>query len=253
MSERGAFEHWNPRDYLNEYYGEVQEDETNTLRFFVESFRAAPVGPVLCFGSGPTLHHVILAAPRATEIYLADYLPDNLAELERFRRGEPDAHDWSPFVRYTLECETGAVPRDAQIRERLELLRSKIAGLLPADAYLTDPLGAQFRGRFSTVLSPYCAEAATSDKATWQRLCSNIASLVAPGGLFLTSTVRLCSHYKAGPNFFPATSIDEGDLERVLQQDFRADSIEVRVRALEEDGSRGFSGILLGRGVKPGA
>ncbi len=250
MAERGVYEAWVPRDYLTEYYNELQEDERSTLRYFVERFRAAPPGPMLCFGCGPTLHHVFLAAPHTSEIYLADYLPDNLAEIERWRRQEADAHDWSAFVRYTLECESGVAASDGEISARMALLRERIAGLLPADATLTDPLGGQFRGFFAAVLSPYCAEAVSSDKATWTQVCRNIASLVRPGGLFLTSAVRLCQKYKSGARFFPATPIDEDDLRQVLQQDFRAGTIEVGVRELQDHESQGFSGILLARAIK---
>jgi len=246
----GAFDDWVPRDYLAEYYNELQEDERSTLRYFVEQIRAAPPGPVLCFGCGPTLHHVFLAAPRMTEVYLADYVPENLAEIARWQRQEPGAHDWSPFVRYTLQCETGAEPSEAELTLRMDLLRRKIVGLVHADAGLTDPLGVDFRARFAAVLSPYCAEAATSDKASWAQFCRNIASLVRSDGLFLTSAVRLCHRYKAGDRFFPAAYIDENDLRAVLLRDFRADSVEVEVREVLDHTKQGFSGILLARGIK---
>jgi len=250
MADRGAYAKWVPSDYLAEYYRELQEDERSTSRYFVEQIRAASAGPMLCFGCGPTLHHVFLAAPHMTEIYLADYLPANLAEIERWRRKEPGAHDWKPFVRYTLQCESGADPTAAQIDERMELLRKKIVGLVHADASLEDPLGSAYRGRFAAVLSPYCAEAATSDRAQWVQYCRNIASLVRADGLFLTSAVRLCQQYKAGDRYFPATPIDETDLREVLLNDFQPDTVEVEVREVLDHANQGFSGILLGRGVK---
>jgi len=250
MSERGAFEAWVPSDYLAEYYSELQEDERSTLKYFVEQIRAAPPGPLLCFGCGPTLHHVLLAAERMSEIYLADYVPGNLQEISRWQRRESGAHYWSAFASYILECESGSVASSEQINARLELLRSKISGLLHADANLADPLGPQFRGFFSAVLSPYCAESATGERATWTLYCRNIASLVRPGGLFLTSALRLCERYKSGHRFFPATPIDEHDLRQVLAEDFRDNSIEVETRHLHEHAAQGFSGILLARALK---
>jgi len=250
MTDRGAFEDWVPSDYLAEYYGDVTEDETFTMRYFVEQIAAAPPGPVLCFGCGPTLHHVFLAAPRNDDIYLADYVPANLAEIERFLRSEPGAHDWSPFVRYTLACEGAREPSAEAVALRTELLRQHVRGLLPADAGLSDPLGSDYREYFAAVLSPYCAESATGDRATWARFCRNIASLVRPGGLLLTSALRLCSSYKSGPRFFAATPIDEADLQDVLRQDFREDSIRVESRKLTSQESQGFNGILLARAIK---
>jgi hypothetical protein len=81
---------------------------------------------VLVFGTGPTLHQVFLAAPKASEIHLADYLPANLEEIERWRTRDPAAHDWRAFVRYTLECEGLTAPTDGDITRREELTRSKI-------------------------------------------------------------------------------------------------------------------------------
>jgi NNMT/PNMT/TEMT family len=249
MAVRGEFEAWSPRDYLAEYYGELQEDETRTLAYFVQQLRDAPPGPVLCFGCGPTLHHVFPAAPRASEIYLADYVPENLAEIDRWRSGDASAHDWTPFVRYALACE-GAEPTDAAVQEREQQLRGKITALLPADANLKDPLGSEYRGRFAVVLSPYCAESATGDRETWTRFCRNIASLVRPSGLFLTSALRMCQGYRSGSRFFAATPIDEDDLRAVLLQDFRAESVQVEGRELAHHAEQGFTGILLARATK---
>ena len=97
---------WVPRDYLRDYYSVVEPDEHRTIAFFVDAIRdAEPDEPVLFFGVGPTLHHVFLAARKASEIHLGDYLPANLREIERWIERDPAAHDWRPFVRYTLECE----------------------------------------------------------------------------------------------------------------------------------------------------
>ena len=107
---------WVPRAYLADYYRVVEPDERETIAFFVEAMKDAEAyEPVLFFGTGPTLHHVFLAAPMASEIHLADYLPANLEEIERWLIRDPAAHDWSAFVRYTLECEGVDSPTDEDV------------------------------------------------------------------------------------------------------------------------------------------
>ncbi len=70
---------WVPKEYLTDYYSAVEPDELETIAFFVDAIKQAEPGePLLFFGVGPTLHHVFLAAGRASEIHLADYLPANL-------------------------------------------------------------------------------------------------------------------------------------------------------------------------------
>jgi hypothetical protein len=229
---------WVPRDYLAGYYREVEPDERETIAFFVEAMREAPDGePVLLFGTGPTLHHVFLAASRASEIHLADYLPANLAEIERWLLRDPAAHDWSAFVRYTLECEGVADPTDDDIARREQLTRSKITRLLEVDARQPVPLD-----RYPTVISAYCADSATDDRSTWETFMANIVDLVGPDGLFITSALRCCRSYLVGDKRFPSANVDEHDLQRVLE---RAFSPLVEVRHLQGHEAQGYSGVVL--------
>ena len=191
------------------------------------------------------MHHVFLTARRPSQLYLADYLPRNLEEIDRWRRQADGAHDWTLFVRYTLLCETGTEPSEAEVATRMQTLRGAIAGLVPADAGLTDPLGAEFRGRFATVLSPFCADSATDDKTVWTRYSRHIASLVRPGGLMLTSALRRCQRYRVGKRSFPSANIDEADMREVLLEDFVADSVSVEVRETPEHSDQGYAGIIL--------
>ena len=230
---------WVPQDYLADYYSAVEPDERETIAFFTDAMEDAPAGePVLVFGTGPTLHHVFLAAPKASEIHLADYLPANLDEIERWRRRDPGAHDWSEFVRYTLECEGVLAPTDEEVVRREELTRSKITRLLQVDARRPVPLGR----RYATVISAYCADSATDDRATWETLMANITDLVGPDGLFITAALRRCRSYLVGGKRFPSANVDEHDVRRVLAPGF---SPHVHVRDLPGHEPQGYSGVVL--------
>ena len=125
---------WVPKEYLDDYYSSLEPDEVETIAFFVDAIKhAEPDTPILFFGVGPTLHHVFLAAEKASEIHLGDYLPENLGEIERWIEHDDDAHDWRPFVRYTLQCEGIVSPTSDEISEREELTRAKITKLLEVD------------------------------------------------------------------------------------------------------------------------
>jgi hypothetical protein len=231
---------WVPGEYLADYYRVVEPDERQTIAYFVEVMKEAPAGePVLVFGTGPTLHHVFLAAPQASEIHLADYLQANLAEIERWRAGDPSAHDWRQFVRYTLECEGVAAPTDEDVARREELTRGRITRLLQVDARRPVPLD-----RYATVISAYCADSATDDRSTWERLMANITDLVEPDGLFVTASLRRCRSYVVGDKRFPSANVDEHDLRRVLAPGFDA---EVHARELPGELPQGYSSVVLGR------
>jgi hypothetical protein len=232
---------WVPQDYLRDYYSVVEPDERETIAFFVDAMEEAPAfEPVLFFGTGPTLHHVFLAAPRAAEIHLADYLPANLEEIERWRTRDAAAHDWRAFVRYTLQCEGLTAPTDEDVTRREELTRSKITRLLEVDARHPVPLDQ----RYATVISAYCADSATDDRATWETFMANITALVGPGGLFLTAALRRCTAYVVGDKRFPSANVDEHDMRHVLARGF---SPRVQVRELEGHEAQGYSGVVLAR------
>ncbi len=232
---------WTPREYLADYYAHVEPDEIETIAYFVEAMKPVEPGrPVLLFGVGPTLHHVFLAAEKASELHLADYLPANLEEIRRWLARDPAAHDWRPFVRYTLRCEGIAEPTDADVERREELTRAKITKLLTADAGRADPLGAPCA--YPTVISAYCADSATADRSTWATFMRHIGGLVEPGGTFITSALRNARHYVVGGKRFPSACVDEHDLRRVLDPCF--DGV-VESRALAEHAAQGYEGIVL--------
>jgi hypothetical protein len=230
---------WVPGEYLQDYYAIVEPDEVETIAFFAAAIRETrPQQPILFFGTGPTLHHVFLSAECASEIHLADYLPRNLSEIERWLRRDARAHDWRPFIRYTLQCEGVAAPTEAQLAGREALTRAKVTRLLQADAGDREPVA----GRYATVVSAYCADSATADRATWEAYMRHIAGLVEPGGVFLTAALRRSHSYLVGGKRFPSANVDEHDLRAVLEPEF---DCAIEVREVPEHTRLGYAGIML--------
>jgi hypothetical protein len=242
-----AFEtDWVPHEYLRDYYGAVEPDERRTIAFFVDAMRDVPPGePILFFGVGPALHHVFLAATKTSEIHLGDYLPANLQEIERWIRRDAGAHDWRPFVRYTLECEGLAFPTEADVAEREDLTRAKITRLLGVDARRGDPLREGDIPPYGTVISAYCADSATADRVTWKTYTKRIIGLVRPGGTFITAALRRSRGYVVGGKTFPSANVDENDVRGVLAPFFGRENLTIEVRELGEAESRGYSSIVL--------
>ena len=234
---------WVPDDYLTDYYSELEPDEAETIPFIVDALRDAdPQEPLLFFGVGPTLHHVFAAADRVPEIHLADYLPANLRKIQDWIERRPGAHDWRPFVRYTLESEGLASPSEPMILAREQLTRARITALLEADARDREPLPRLY----GTVVSAYCADSATDDRATWETYMRNITGLVAPGGLFVTAALRRSRGYVVGGRTFPSANVDERDFDAVLADDFAERAVEVR--HLDQHAAQGYEGIVLAWG-----
>lgn len=250
----GSFiKHWRPKDYLNEFYQApvVVADEIEAIKFQIDVLKKMKKKPVaLEFGSGPTAHRLIAAAPYVSEIHVVDYLDVNLKELKRWVDKHEDRHNWEHYVRYILKCEGIQNPSQQQITQREDIARKKITRFSKADAGKKNPLGKKYAGYYSHVYSGFCADSATGDQKTWFKFMRNIASLVSPGGTFFTAALRKSAYYKVGKNFFPSANIDEHDLRRVLELDFLPGSITMEVRDLPELAPEGYEGIVLAYAVK---
>ncbi|CCH76928.1 putative Amine N-methyltransferase [Nostocoides japonicum T1-X7] len=239
---------WDPEAYLDDYYQDVEPDEVETIAYLVDGIRdAARAEPVLFYGTGPTLHHVFLATPVASEIHLADYLPGNLEEVRRWLAGDPAAHDWRPFVRYTLRCEGDPNPDDAAVTRREELTRATVTRLLTADGRSPGPSP----HGYATVVSAYCADSATSDRRSWAAFLTNVMDNTAPGGLFLTAALHRSDGYLVGGRLFPSARVRRRDLRRVLEGAWGRGCAEVVVRSLPGPSGHGYSGVLLATARRP--
>ncbi len=248
--ELASWDQWSPQDYLRDYYTLVEPDEIETIRFIAEAARRlTDPSPVLVFGCGPTLHHVFPVAPYASEIHLADYLPGNLEEIMAWINRRGPFHDWRPFVRYCLRCEGMAAPTDADIAAREDMVRDKITRCSQADAGDDDSLGPLCRAAYRVVVSCYCADSATGDKAVWNRYMTNITSMVGRRGFFVTAALRTAAYYRVGERFFPSAAVDERDLRTILDRELGEDVV-VETRVVPEHEALGYTGVLLGHAVK---
>jgi hypothetical protein len=133
------------------------------------------------------------------------------------------------------------------VREREELVRSKITTLLAGDARRVDPLHGRGGAPYATVVSAYCADSATADLAEWESYLRNISGLVRPGGLFVTAALRHSTGYVVGGKTFPSAFVDEADVLRVLDDEFDWDDGVVDVVDLSESRSHGYTSVILAR------
>jgi SAM-dependent methyltransferase len=241
---------WCARDYLAEYYAEIMPDEQHALSFLHESLVRQPDASVaLDYGCGPTVHHAVALVPKAQEIYLADYLPDNLAEVQRWLDGAQDAHDWTVFTRHILQLEGVAAPSAADVEEREQEARRRITRLLCSDAGDDDPLGLDMRGYFPVVTTHYCAEGATSSKETWRVYMRNIASLVRPGGTLIVSACGAADYYAVGHRLFPCAGVNPNDIVSCLEENGFMD-VDLRVRRVPDHSAQGYGSVIFACATK---
>ena len=239
---------WTPAEYLAEYYGDVDVDEQNTIRFFSEAAQRMPFGEAaLVFGVGPTLHHVFPILTRASEIHLGDYLRCNLGEISRWIGHDKGAHDWKPFVDHTLRCEGATNPTREEILERERLARARLTALLEVDIRRNRPL-ADAQRLYATVLSAYCADSATACIEEWRLYMRRIVGLVSPGGTLLIAALGQTDRYFVRGKAFPSPSLVAADIANVLRDYFPEAELTVKTVLVPECGQHGYSSIILAAG-----
>jgi len=250
--EYSKFEDWNASDYLSEYYGEILDDERHALQFLADALRdVAIVDRALDIGCGPCVHHCFPLTPHAREIHCADFVAGNRDAITRWIEDGNGAHDWRAFAVHTLACEGVDAGADAVARRQHET-RKRITAVLAADVRAADPLGAAAREGYALVTSHYCAEAISTDKSVFRDNMKNLASLVAPGGILITSTCGAADFYKVGDRHFPCSGVTAQDvLSSLSTLGFR--DIDLRIRSTPAHTSQGYASVVFARATKPHA
>lgn len=209
---------WDPQAYLRQYHSQdfLPDDEEAIYRRLVAFLKriGRTYQRALDFGCGPTVYLDPPLAPYVGELHLADYLPENLREIEKWLRGEAGAHNWDNQIKHALEIEQQAPVGQDAVEERKRLMRQKVAALKTCDVRQPQPLGAGVV--YDLVFSAYCVDAVTDSKQEWQRLMSNLLSLCANGGTVALISASKASRYKVEDISFPEASVDEADIAAAL-------------------------------------
>ena len=245
-----SFEDWDAADYLSEYYAEVLDDERHALQFLVDSLRGMPeVDRAVDVGCGPCVHHCFPLVAYAREIHCADFVTGNREAITRWIEAREGAHDWGAFATQTLLCE-GAQADAANVMRLQDEVRKRITRVMPVDVRAADPLGAAARASYPLVTSHYCAEAISTDKDVFRDNMKNLASLVAPGGVLVTSTCGAADFYKVGTRQFPCSGVSAYDvLSSLVALGFR--DIDLRIRSTPAHTHQGYASVVFARAVKP--
>jgi hypothetical protein len=245
------YSEWQARDYFETYYSEVVlPDEQAVLDYQLRVLRTAtqPFARALEYGCGPTLHRAIAMAPYARRIDMADWVADNLVQVREWLRAGDDNADWNRFTRFILERES-RLPDAAHVRAREATTREVVQGLFVSDARWDDPLGAQRRSHYDLIVSGFCLDAVSNDKAVWRACMRNVLSMLAPGGTLVMHALHDCLAYKVGDRMFPSAGLTVADMRGALEENgFEPTSIDVIVIPCPDNAVYGYSGILTTSG-----
>jgi cyclopropane fatty-acyl-phospholipid synthase-like methyltransferase len=197
------------------------------------------------------MHRAIAASKYAFRIDMADWLADNLAEAREWLCADESAPEWKRFTKYVLACEGHSRPNNARVVQREAQTRKVVRGLYVSDARLRQPLGPTREGFYDLVMTGFCIDAISSDRAVWRRCMRNVTSMLQPGGTFIIHALHQCKAYKCGDRMFPGSNLTIDDMrDAMLENGFTSSSIDAQVIPCRENAMYGYSGILTASGRK---
>lgn len=242
------YSQWQAQDYFKTYYSEVVlPDEQVVLAYQIATLKRIEhkFGRGLEYGCGPTLHRAIAASGYTFRLDMADWLPDNLQQVQAWVDSGVPNRDWNRFTQYILSCE-GEAPDQRRIDRREEQTRRVIRQLQVSDARWKHPLGPDRLGFYDLLVSGFCLDAVSSDKGIWHACMSNVLSTLHEGGLLILHSLYRCKAYKVGERMFPGADVSEDDLvDSLTRNGFSRGSIDVHVIPCPDNAQYGYAGILM--------
>lgn len=246
--------HWDSQAYLREYYSlpHIPDDEVIVVRHLVQWLKQT--GKIFTraidFGCGPTVHLLAPIAPYVEEIHCADYLAENLAEIQKWRENRPDAHNWDLNIRHVLEVEKQANATDDEVEARKSLMRHKITTLRHCDLRAEQLLGEEIT--YDLVLSAYCVDASTNQKDEWCQLLGKLLALCAPIGGAIVLLSSCCAHnYHLQGVRLPFANVDEKDIANILANSgFDLDQALIEKVSICDWAELGFDKVVIAIATK---
>jgi hypothetical protein len=100
------------------------------------------------------------------------------------------------------------------------------------------------------VISAYCLDSATAERAAWQSYMTRLVGLVRPGGSLIVAALRRCRGYEVGGRIFPSANINEHDLHAALASFCDQQTLTITVCELGASAAKGYSSIMLARATR---
>ena len=243
---------WVPNNYLSQYYDTetIAQDERGIFRFIIGFLKKKKVkfDEMIEIGCGPTIHHVLPFVPYTKRIYLADYMKSNLREIQKWVRGDSNAHNWTPYIEGELKME-GKLGTGNRNRRALGL-KNKIVKLLQCNVLNKRLLNLPNK-TFELVTSFYCLECVAYNKKEWRAAMRSMGNLVAPKGWIILGAVHDTNGYRVGNDVFPTVRVSKKDMyDSLIASGFLPKTISIKVCPSSEWSNEGFSSIIICRGQK---
>ena len=182
---KGNYESFDADTYVAMRYKDVTNDRVHFLMgSFHEAFQSLPYSlTVLEYGSGPVIQHCISAAAHASEIVFSDIAESNREAVRKWLRRDPTAFNWSPHFDHVVQTLEGKGEKEA--REREEMLRKVVKGVVHCDVLADPPIEKGFEGPYDVLIEGGCLLVACTTTESFKKGLITLTHLLKTGGTIL--------------------------------------------------------------------
>ena len=171
---------------------------------------------LLEFGGGLVVTPLISAAPYVNQITFSAFLESERKEVELWKQGKEGARDWSSHFKYVVN-DMEHISGDDAWREREELLRKRIANIVPCDALNDNPLlGTQ--EPFEIISTSSTLETACTSYVEYKAAIKRLVGLLKPGGFFLMLIPERITFYVLGNKKWPCLHVTLEQVKEALAE-----------------------------------
>lgn len=257
LDNKKIYEGFNARGYLDHYYSKIGPENDELLEFYSKCYKGISSDAVLLeFSGGPALYPLIKAATIFKEIHFSDFVKANLAEVENWLKGGPDAFYWGDYIARALHYENpNSEVTKMQIETRMRLMRLKISRIFECNALSDLPIG-NTDIKYDVIDINFVLEAIAQTDKEWKQLFGKILKYLKPTGRVVMTVVTGGTYYHIGENKLPTLNLSENKLSNFFDElgfhksNQRTKSIQAEVLDRDDKNFAGYTGMIFIEAVR---
>ncbi|XP_078496175.1 nicotinamide N-methyltransferase-like [Lissotriton helveticus] len=186
---------------------------------------------LIVLSHAPFFHWAFPACDYFSDIVLGGSTDQCVAVIEKWRRNEPGALDWSHILMMLCEHQGN---RDTWT-EKQNMLRRKIKDVLKYDPSKCNPLSPTILPQADCLILPHSLEAHVANEEEFCCALRNVSSLLKNGGYLILIACLNTTFYMNGSFKFPHICMDESFIRKALgDADYVIKELQVFPRSVNQ-------------------
>lgn len=160
-------------------------DSLDFVHDFFQNYRFdAAKTKMVEIGGGPSILHLVSAAPHVSEIVFSDYAPSSLKQVDLWKRNAASAFNWGSVFDYVARKEGLTASKKAQRETELRKKLTKLCSCdLTANPIIDDEVVP--KGGFDILITSGAIEAVAQSEEEYFLMQQKCSALLAPGGIMV--------------------------------------------------------------------